>query len=332
MEKLLTKMTEENIHAGIITKKENIYYVTGFEPSSFSILIIKEEPLLLVSKMDITAAEKYSNVQVDEFKSLKEIKKRFEKNGFDKVFIEPSTPFEIVKKLEGNWDFVIKDFISYLRMIKTKHEIKQIKKAISISKKIIKEIAFDGSENEVAASIDYNMRINGAEKPAFETIVTSGKRSSYPHVSPSNKKLENPILIDWGARYNHYCSDMTRTIVKTEKEEEMFEIVLEAQKKGIDAIRSGITASKIDRIVRDVIKEYGYGKYFIHSTGHGVGLEVHERPSLSKKDDTKLKTNMVITVEPGIYIPEKFGVRVEDMVLVKKKRAKVLTKKLPLYF
>ena len=131
-------------------------------------------------------------------------------------------------------------------------------------------------------------------------------------------------MIDWGALYQNYASDITRTIIKSEEEEEILSIVLEAQKKAIETIKPGVKASYIDKVARNVIEDYGYGDNFIHSTGHGVGLEIHEKPSLSSKSDEKLEKGMVVTVEPGIYLEGKFGVRIEDMVLIKN-RAKVLT-------
>jgi Xaa-Pro dipeptidase len=167
------------------------------------------------------------------------------------------------------------------------------------------------------------MKIRGSSKPSFDTMVASGKRSSFPHGTCSQKPVESPILLDWGAIYNNYASDTSRTIVETEKQEEILEIVIESQKEAIKNIAPGVKASYIDKVSRDIITEYGYGDNFIHSTGHGVGLDVHEGPSLSDKENSKLEKGMVVTVEPGIYLEDQFGVRIEDMVLVKRK-AKVL--------
>jgi Xaa-Pro dipeptidase len=168
------------------------------------------------------------------------------------------------------------------------------------------------------------MRTAGSIRPAFETIVASGPRSSLPHATTTSQNLETPVVMDWGALYQNYSSDITRTLVQGEKEEEIFGIVLEAQKKAIDAIKPGIKASYVDKVARGVIEDYGYGDCFTHSTGHGVGLEVHERPFLSSRDELKLGKNMIVTLEPGIYLKNEFGVRIEDMLLIKN-RAKVLT-------
>jgi Xaa-Pro dipeptidase len=187
------------------------------------------------------------------------------------------------------------------------------------------ELEFSGTEVELAAQLEYNMKINDSERASFETIVASGSRSSLPHGSPTKNNVEYPILIDWGAVYNNYSSDTTRTFIQTEKQEEIFNIVLEAQQTAIKSIKPGIKSSEIDNIAREVITEYGYGDAFIHSTGHGVGLEIHEKPSLSKNDEGILEKNMVVTVEPGIYLEGEFGIRIEDMILIKN-HAKILNK------
>ena len=148
---------------------------------------------------------------------------------------------------------------------------------------------------------------------------------AFPHGSPTKNEVEYPILIDWGAVYNNYSSDTTRTIIETEKQEEIFNIVLEAQQTAIKSIKPGVKSSEIDNIAREVITEYGYGDAFIHSTGHGVGLEIHEKPSLSKNDEGILEKDMVVTVEPGIYLEGEFGIRIEDMILIKN-HATVLNK------
>lgn len=323
--KILDEIHKENIDSMVVLNPKNIAYLSGFNPSSFSVLILKDEPLLLTSKMDFEDASLNTTILLEEFKSLDEIKDYL--NGV--VGIEKSMTLGVYRKLKISSIFEVKitNAVERLRSIKSREEIQNIGKAIDIAENAIKNIEFDShrSENEIAAHIEYNMRIMGSKKASFDTIVASGKRSSLPHADVSSKPLNMPIVIDWGATYNNYCSDTTRTIIENEKQEEIFEIVLEAQKSAIDVIKPGIKASYVDKVARDVIEEYGYGDYFIHSTGHGVGLEIHESPSLSSNEKIKLKKNMVVTVEPGIYLKDEFGVRIEDMVLIKNK-AKVLNK------
>ncbi|MGZ7050141.1 MAG: M24 family metallopeptidase [Methanobacterium sp.] len=315
--KVLDNMHEEDFNSLLVLNPYNITYLAGFKPSSVSALLIKDEPVLFVSPMDMEDANTNSKIDVQEFKSLKEIKELMK----GKIGIEGSVNLGTFEKLkEGNsLDLKITKIIEEMRQIKTDDEVKNIVDALRIAEKSIKDVDFSRNENDAAAEIEYKMRLNGAIKASFDTIVASGKRSSLPHAEPTLKSMEKPILIDWGAIYNNYCSDTSRTVIQDEKHEEIFDIVLEAQKSAINAVKPGINASYIDKVARDVITEYGYQNSFIHSTGHGVGLEVHEGPSLSKRDPTKLQKGMVITVEPGIYLENEFGVRIEDMIHITNK-------------
>lgn len=305
----------------IAVKPENIRYLTGFNPSSFSLLLLKDEPVLFTSKLDIEGASQSSKVPVEELKSLKDIKELLK----GKIGIESSMTVETYKKLSNNFKANITDLIEVSRMVKSPDEIKNIKKALEIAEKSFEDVEFSGTENEAAAKLEYNMMVRGSSKPSFETIVASGERSSLPHGTPQVTEIESPVVIDWGAVYNGYASDTTRTIIETDKQEEIFNIVLEANKKAVSAIKPGVKTSEIDKAARDVIEEYGYGEGYIHSTGHGVGLEIHEMPSLSQKDNTTLEKGMIVTIEPGIYLEGEFGVRVEDMVQITN-RGNVLNK------
>ena len=188
------------------------------------------------------------------------------------------------------------------------------------------------SEREIAAFLEYRMKIYGAEKIAFETIAVSGENSSMPHGVPTDKRVENGdfITLDFGAVINGYCSDMTRTVAvgfATDEMQQVYNTVLQAQQKVIDIVSTGVLCSEADKAARDIIEAAGYGEYFNHSTGHGVGLEIHETPTLSKKSGSiKLRAGQIVTDEPGIYLPGKFGVRIEDMLLVQKNGCKNLTK------
>jgi len=316
--KIVDKMQEEGLDTFLILNPHNITYLAGFKPSSSSFLLIKDEPVLFTSKMDLKDANLNSKIMVEEFKSLDEIRKLLQ----GKVGIEGSMKMEIFEKLrkDSSFDFKITGIVEEMRQIKTVGELENIVKALKIAEKSLKQVDFNKkSENEIAAEIEYNMRLNGSNKAAFDTIVASGTRSSLPHADPTFKPVEMPVVIDWGAKYSNYCSDTTRTIIETEKQEEILDIVFEAQKSAVDVIKPGVKASYIDKVVKNVIEEYGYGKSFIHSTGHGIGLEVHEAPSLSKRETIKLQKGMVITIEPGIYLENEFGVRIENMIHITNK-------------
>ena len=174
------------------------------------------------------------------------------------------------------------------------------------------------------------MRSSGADSLSFETIVASGVRSSMPHGAPTDKKLKQGefITMDFGCMVEGYCSDMTRTIhlgPASEEEKKVYALVLKAQKEAMKAIKEGMSCLSVDKIARDIIMENGYGEYFGHGLGHGVGLEIHEEPFLSPSGDKTLRAGMLVTDEPGIYIPGKFGVRIEDLLLVRKKGCDVLS-------
>ncbi len=327
IEEIIEKMLQAGLGSLFVIKPENIAYITGFKPSSPSILIMKDEPLLFSTKLDMETAKALSCVHVEEFKSIEELKKSLKETLKGKMGIENSMTVGTYKKICEDFKTTPTDIIERFRASKSKSEIIKIKKAIKIAEESFKKIDpsnFSGSEDELAAELEYEMRKAGSVQTPFETIVASGTRSSHPHASSTFEKLENPLVIDWGAYCQNYASDITRSIVKEKEEEEILSILLDAQKEAIKVIKPGIKASYVDEVARSVIEEYGYADHFLHSTGHGVGLEVHEKPSLSVKSDEKLEKGMVVTVEPGIYLEGRFGLRVEDMILIKN-RAKILT-------
>ena len=212
-----------------------------------------------------------------------------------------------------------------MRTIKSTEEIEKIHKAQKIAEKAFDEILGfirpGVTEREIALKLDNCMLENGAEGLSFETIALAGANTSMPHGVPGNYKVKNGdfVLMDFGAVYDGYHSDMTRTVCVGQSSEKMgkiYDIVLKAQLEALKKVKSGITGSELDGYARDIIDESGYGDFFGHSLGHGVGMEIHEFPTASSKSETILKENMVVTVEPGIYLPGEFGVRIEDFVVV----------------
>ena len=225
--------------------------------------------------------------------------------------------------------------IESIRACKEPEEIATMRKAIRIAtdafSAVLGNIAPGRTEMEIANELDCAMRDLGSEGPSFETIVASGPRSALPHGHATAKKLEagEMVVIDFGCRFEGYCSDETCTVAVGEpgtQLKEIHEAVFEAKQKGIASVRSGMPVRTLDAIVRGVIEEKGYGQFFSHGTGHGVGIAVHEPPSVTARGDGILEESMVITVEPGIYIPHVGGVRLEDMVLVNDKGGEVLTR------
>jgi Xaa-Pro aminopeptidase len=219
-------------------------------------------------------------------------------------------------------------------MIKSAGEIERIRKSVQTNSAAyaaaINKVRPGLSEEMLAAEIEYQMRRRGAEKPAFETIVASGARTALPHAQPTAQRFgdHDLVLIDMGATQEGYASDMTRMVFLGKPGAEarkMYDAVLEAQLAAIDAVRDGVAADRVDAAARRVLKAKGLEKAFVHSTGHGLGLEIHEPPRLGKKDKTRLQSGMVITIEPGVYLEGVGGVRIEDTVLVTEKGCEILT-------
>ncbi len=224
--------------------------------------------------------------------------------------------------------------ISSLRQIKSERELSKLKEAAKIVSVVgdrIPDMLKEGmTENELAAMVNYEMMKNGASSPSFDTIAAFGPDAAEPHFSGGNRKLRKGevVLVDFGAKYQRYCSDMTRSYFfgKPDREmEEMYEVVFRAQDAGFKAIRSGANGKIADGAAREVIDSSRFKGRFIHSLGHGVGLNVHDHPALSSQYDFFLKENMVVTVEPGVYIPKKGGVRIEDDVVVTKDGCQIIT-------
>ncbi|MEM2900881.1 MAG: M24 family metallopeptidase [Thermoplasmata archaeon] len=228
------------------------------------------------------------------------------------------------------------DAVGKLRLQKEKEEIVRIKKAVSISDSAYEylknRLLNEGEmEREVARKLENYMRKKGIESVSFPAIVASGKNSAYSHHDNSSKKIKNgeSVIVDYGACYEGYCSDITRTFMIgkiPKKLKEIYNIVLEANKKAISAARKGAEYKEIDEAARKVINESGYGRYFVHSTGHGIGLEVHESPRIAPTSEGKVSEGEVFTIEPGIYLPGLGGVRIEDMVYIGDDGTEVITK------
>ena len=222
------------------------------------------------------------------------------------------------------------------RMVKDGVELSAIRKAVSTNSAAfdgaIKKVRINMTETDLAAEIDYQQRRRGASGSAFDTIVAFGEKTALPHAHPGPVKLTNDaiILVDTGARQDGYTSDMTRMLFASVPKigtrlKQLYQAVLESQLAAIEAIRPGVPAHKVDQAARTVLKTHGLDQYFVHSTGHGLGLEIHEAPSLRKKDKTPLEAGMVITVEPGAYVEGVGGIRIEDTVLVTRTGVEILT-------
>ena len=341
------KIEKENkeIDGFLITNLQNMNYLSGFDGEGFA-LITKKDNYLLTDSRYAEQAEKESpdfKIIIDEPK-LKDARilalgKILAENKIKKIAFESNNlSYADFKKYSDSLKSIefltTKNIIEQIRMVKDKNEIIKMKKAAQIATESLKEV-FEiikpgMRELDIASELAYTMRKKGAQKEAFETIVVSGERSSLPHGKPSEKKIDEGelITIDMGANYQNYNSDITRTIVigkESQKQKEIFSIVLEAQKAALEIIKPGLKCSEVDSVARNIIEKKGYGKNFGHGLGHGVGLDIHEMPRVSFNDDTILLPGMVVTIEPGIYLPKFGGVRIEDSILITEEGYEILT-------
>ncbi len=253
--------------------------------------------------------------------------------GFDPEHAMYSEVTSLRRALRGMARLVpLKRSLAALRACKSRRELSVIRKGIALAEQAFREslraIGASTSEMALAAELDTTCRRMGAESLSFETIVASGKRGALVHAKPSRARISGVAVIDWGVVHEGYCTDCTRTIAFGRVPREIRKahaLVLSAQEKAFEATRPGVRAREVDRAARELIEKAGYGEFFGHGLGHGVGLEVHERPHVGKTSDDLLEEGMVFTVEPGIYLPGVGGVRVEDMVLVTRDGIELLT-------
>lgn len=332
LKKIRESMKKRKIEALLITSPYNLRYVSNFTGTTGLSLITLEKAYFVT---DFRYTEQ-ATAQAVGFEIVKnsgtiyeEVARLVEKDGietlgFEQDFVSYST-FDLLEKIISSELIPISDLVEELREVKDPKEIQTIKKACSISDAafsyLLGVIKPGMSEIEVANLLDFHMRSLGATGVSFETIVASGVRSAMPHGVASEKLIETGdfVTIDFGCYYEGYVSDMTRTIAIGEpdaKLKEIYAITLEAQLKVIEAAKPGITGIELDAIARDHIASYGYGEAFGHSTGHGIGLEIHEGPNVSKLAKKKFVEGNVITNEPGIYLPGIGGVRIEDDLVI----------------
>ena len=334
---------ELKIDALLVSAPVNIRYLSGFTGDNGLLVVTPDSQTLFTDpRFTIQAAEEctcevktVTRTPLDQAALQHIRKKRLKRVGFEagRMLYEvhqrmtKSLPRGVALKPSG-------PVIDKLRMVKSLDEIASIRRSVLTNsaafEKATRSIRPGVRENTIAAELEYQMRRLGAEKPAFETIVAIGSRSALPHAQPTARQLTNGelLLIDMGACQDGYMSDMTRVLFlgrPSRRIRGMYNAVLKAQLAGIDALRPGVTAAHVDRATRRVLESEGLGKEFIHSTGHGLGLEIHEGPRLGRRDKTKLEPGMVVTIEPGAYIRDFGGIRIEDTVLVTSRGCEILT-------
>lgn len=319
-------------HAGapalLISNPVNVRYLSNIPVEGALIVATKNSYILFADALELEMAESYNipNVVVKDFAKLETVCSGIKKCGFEANDMTVARIARFKKKLKKTAFVATSDVVEHFRRTKNEDELKKLKRAEKMTKELLRRIPSalrrNVTERMIAWKIEQWARDLGAEGMAFETIVAFGTHTSRPHHRPTDKKLQkgNIVQIDLGAKYKGYHGDMSRvffTATPTSEQMRVYKALEEAKNKASDAVKPGVSVRTLDRIARDVLKKYGLETYFTHSLGHGVGLEIHEGARLSQKapDDHLLK-NEVVTIEPGVYIPGKFGMRLEDMVFV----------------
>ncbi|MFD2116074.1 M24 family metallopeptidase [Paenibacillus yanchengensis] len=335
-------MVESDIAALLIASPVNRRYLSGFTGSSGMLLITNSNQYLLTDFRYMTQAPLQApNFTVVEhganpIENVKELleQERVEELSFEQEHVTYSVFHSWSKQLSSIQWKPQSDIVEKLRRIKDDGEIAIMEQAAQLADRtfdhILQLIKPGIRESDLALEMEVYMRSHGATSSSFDTIVASGARSALPHGVASEKKLEHGdfVTFDFGAYFQGYCSDLTRTVVvgeATEKHIEIYNIVLEAQLHTLEHIKPGMTGKQADALARDIISSYGYGEQFGHSTGHSLGMEIHEAPRLSMYSDTILTPGMTVTVEPGIYLPGFGGVRIEDDIVITESGIKILT-------
>jgi Xaa-Pro aminopeptidase len=344
--KLRVLLEKENLDVLVVSGAHNQFYLSGFagrlSGARAFLLISADKAVLITDHRYFESAEKeldFCKVTAWERPGFEELYTLIKKEGWLNIGIEAThlsleTYYSLAKSLKNVKLVPTYNLVEKLRLTKDKTEIELIKKAAfitSITFEFLLSIVKAGvKESEIAAEIEFFMKRKGADKVAFDVIVASGSRSSVPHAETSQKKIKSAemVKVDFGARYRFYNSDMTRTVFvgkASPKQKKIYNIVRSVQEEILLEVKPGVPCQELDKKARVRLERYGLANSFKHNLGHGVGLEIHEAPTLSASSQEVLSENMVVTIEPGVYIREFGGVRIEDLVLVTDKGAEVLT-------
>jgi Xaa-Pro aminopeptidase len=335
-------LERRKLDALLVTHAPNVRYLCGFTGSS-GVLIASERPVLITDGRYTEQARhevKGARVITAKIPAMAAAAEMIRGKGQRRVGIESAhmsvASLSSLKALVGSVVTLVKtdNLVQRLRMVKDEDEVELVRGAVTLGSKLLKptlkSLQPGIAEAAVAGKLEYAARVAGAEAMSFTTIVASGVRSAMPHGVASQRPVESRgfVVLDYGVILCGYCSDMTRTVYvgrASEQERAVYQAVLDAQLAAVAAVRPGVSAGEVDEAARSTLRRSRLAKFFTHSTGHGVGLEIHEAPRVAAKQEQVLQPGMVITIEPGVYMPGKYGVRIEDMVLVTERGHEVLT-------
>lgn len=339
-------MQSAGIEALMVSEPHNVFYLCGsnggYTGARVRLIVDGSSSILIIDKRYLEEAEQGASADTivawtsSSYSEVAQVISGLgaKKVGYEAAHITVRQLERLSKELEAFELVGVSNLTEPGREVKEDYEVQKISEAAAIADAaflyIIDFIKPGVTELDIAVELDYFMRKKGAERPSFDTIVASGAHSAIPHATPSRKKIETGdfVKLDFGAVVDGYHSDMTRTVVlgtPGAKQREIYDKVLEAQEAALAAVAAGQVCQDLDNISRAIIADAGYGENFVHGLGHGVGLQVHERPTLAKGVEDLLKANNVVTVEPGIYINGFGGVRIEDLVLVTETGCSILS-------
>ncbi|MGI8904179.1 MAG: M24 family metallopeptidase [Solirubrobacteraceae bacterium] len=345
-ERLNELLADAGVETMLVTAPVNVRYLTGFTGSNGLALIggrtrafVTDFRYLEQAAGEVDPAfERHQSATgaVDLLEAIADaLGERPLRLGFEAAHVSVREHARLGALLGDGVELVgVENLVERLRAVKEPQEIERIKAATALADAAFLRLIGEGiagrTEREVAIALELDMRQRGAERPSFETIVASGPHGALPHATPRDVPIAagELVVIDWGAQLDGYCSDCTRTVAAGDPDasgSEAYELVLRAQLAGLQAVRAGANGREVDAVAREAIESGGHGERFGHGLGHGVGLEVHEGPRLSTRSEAELQTGNVVTVEPGIYVPGAFGVRIEDLVLVTDGGCEILT-------
>lgn len=345
IEKIRAELLSRSLDAILLTDEKNQRYATGFPISDGLVLVGREKAYLITDSRYIEAAQNSVEdcITVRQFDRKAPLmlclKQALAETGAQKVAAEDTklshSAYLAYEKRLGTELIPAGDFMTKLRASKDEDELKAMREAQAISEAALEEtlhiIRPGMTEREVAAELVYRMLRHGSEGNSFDPIVVSGEKTSLPHGVPGDRIIRAGefVTMDFGSLKNGYCSDMTRTIAvgsASDKMKNVYDIVLRAQLAGIKAAKAGICGKDIDAAARDIITAEGYGEYFGHGFGHSLGLDIHEAPNASPAGNVPMPVGAVCSAEPGIYLPGRFGVRIEDVMVIRENHAEVITK------
>lgn len=335
-------LAARKLDALLVSFSANLRYLSGFTGSNGNLLVLPGRAILFTDpRYQIQASQEVTcEVRIAKGPLVLEVAGAIGKHRLRRIGYEPPRMtcdwFESLNaRLPMKAALIpVTGWIEELRSIKSASEIELIRRSVATNSRAFEQavsrVRTGMKEQDLAAELEYRMRRLGAEKPAFETIVAGGARSALPHAQPTDARIETGdlVVVDMGALRDGYCSDMTRMLYMgspTAKVKRLYRAVLEAQLAAVDAVRAGVSTAHVDQQARRVLKGYGLERAFIHSTGHGLGLEIHEPPRIGRRDKQRLQAGMAITIEPGVYLEGFGGIRIEDTVMVTPSGCEILT-------